>query len=248
MPQPPSTLFWHSRSSPPSEAEIQRSHQSGFELWHAPLARMVTEPLLSVLLSEEIACHDNPSFILTSANGLLALPSQLPTPMPPIWVVGSASAQAAWNAGFKECFYPPTPKGAQALIDHMCRTAPKDRHYIYLRGANIHTDICGQLLQQGFSCSEIVTYRMEWLDVRDKITQRWPILQGTFIYSEQAATHLIAQLNKAELDWHAHPFFCLSDACASPLHAAGAVNVHVSHATHSGSLLECAKRFITSQS
>jgi uroporphyrinogen-III synthase len=124
------------------------------------------QPVLAPLLEIEFSAAALPlagayGLIVTSRNALRALvshPDRLAATMLPLYAVGGATAEAAWELGFAEVTAGPgTAKGLAALI--VRDVAPEWGPLVHLAGETLACDLEAELGAQGFAVRKAVLYR-----------------------------------------------------------------------------------------
>jgi uroporphyrinogen-III synthase len=124
------------------------------------------QPVLAPLLDIEFCKAALPlagayGLIVTSRNALRALavhPDSATASMLPLYAVGGATAEAAWDLGFAEVTAGPgTAKGLAALI--MRDVAPEWGPLVHLAGDTLAFDLAAALGAHGFTVRRAVLYR-----------------------------------------------------------------------------------------
>ena len=148
------------RPQPDNEATAASLRAKGFEVLLAPMLRF--EPV--VFAADPDAAYGG--IIVTSANALRAIEGQASIAQLlglPLFAVGSRTAQAAGEAGFRNVIV--AGGDASALRDTIVAAArgrklKKSDTLLYLSGADIARDLPGELRALGFNIATQTAYKM----------------------------------------------------------------------------------------
>lgn len=148
--------IWITRPPPGADESDAVFRQAGFATrCHSLLNVQTTENINSII--SHISIHDFQSVLITSSHALAALSSLPPDKVPPLAVVGTATAAKARASG-----YIPLLCGdgeVNGLADVVVKQlAPENGKLLYLRGKHIHADLGATLRSRGFEVEEIIVY------------------------------------------------------------------------------------------
>lgn len=199
--------------------------------------------LAPALKFEPVAFHDESesgygAVIVTSANALRAIASQLPDLgllQLPLFAVGEHTAAAARAAGFVEVIV--AGGDAASLHDEVVRSARekvlrKKDTLLYLAGADLSRDLGGELGAEGFRVVTQTTYRMAPVKhLPREVCAGFAAhdIEAVLHYSRRSARAFLdaARDEGVEISALAIPHCCLSEAVADVLRDAGASQVLV---------------------
>jgi uroporphyrinogen-III synthase len=184
------------------------------------------QPVLAPLLEIEFSTAPLPlagayALIVTSRNALRALvshPDRIAATMLPLYAVGGATAEAAWELGFAEVTTGPgTAKGLAALIER--DIAPEWGPLVHLAGESLALDLEAALGAYGFTVRKAVLYRAlpaETLPAEAIALIASARPKRVVLMSPQTARTFIALITKHGLVTQAKSLvcYCLSEAVA----------------------------------
>lgn len=214
--------------------------------------------LAPALKFEPVAFHDESeadygAVIVTSANALRAIASQLPELGLlglPLFAVGEHTAAAAREAGFAEVIV--AGGNAASLRDKVVRSARekvlrKKDTLLYLAGADLSRDLGGELGAEGFRVVTQTTYRMAPVKhLPREVCAGFAAhdIGAVLHYSRRSARAFLdaARDEGVEISALAIPHCCLSDAVADVLRDAGASQVLVAATPDETALFDTLER------
>lgn len=191
---------------------------------------VIVDPMLTIAFVRDVALvvDDVQAVVATSANALRALaahPDREAVIRLPLYTVGTATAEAAEDAGFGIAI---TADGdVEALADLVAETLdPEDGALLYAAGRDRRGDLEGELAEEGFTVHLAELYRAdpaESLSPETVAALREGALDGILIYSARTAEALVAAAERAGLAdaLVVVPFFTISEAAADPLFRLG---------------------------
>lgn len=147
------------RPEPEAAQLANRLHALGYSV--------ISEPMLDIAYSEDTHKALERAFegllqgvIITSKNALMALAERPFTRDMPLWVVGSATEQAARDLRFTNLRSPgKDADGAEALVEYiLAQGAPGRGKFVYLSSTSTYADVAGMLREQGFSVEHLPVY------------------------------------------------------------------------------------------
>jgi len=239
------------RPQPDNEATAASLRAKGFEVLLAPMLRF--EPV--VFAADPDAAYGG--IIVTSANALRAIEGQASVVQLlglPLFAVGSRTAQAASEVGFKNVIV--AGGDASALRDTIVAAArgrklKKSDTLLYLSGADIARDLPGELRALGFNIATQTAYKMISVptlpgDVCDAFAANR--VEAVLHYSGRSARSFLDAARAAgiEISALAIPQCCLSEAVAAVVHEAGAARVIVASQPNEAALFEVLDRVLGS--
>lgn len=214
--------------------------------------------LAPALKFEPVAFHDESesgygAVIVTSANALRAIASQLPDLgllTLPLFAVGEHTAAAAREAGFVEVIV--AGGDAASLRDQVVRSArekvmKKKDTLLYLAGADLSRDLGGELGAEGFRVVTQTTYRMAPVKhLPREVCAGFAAhgIEAVLHYSRRSARAFLdaARDEGVEISALAIPHCCLSETVADVLRDAGASQVLVAAAPDETALFDALER------
>lgn len=214
--------------------------------------------LAPALKFEPVAFHDESesgygAVIVTSANALRAIASQLPDLgllTLPLFAVGEHTAAAARAAGFVEVIV--AGGDAASLRDQVVRSArekvmKKKDTLLYLAGADLSRDLGGELGAEGFRVVTQTTYRMAPVKhLPREVCAGFAAhgIEAVLHYSRRSARAFLdaAREEGVEISALAIPHCCLSEPVADVLRDAGASQVLVAAAPDETALFDTLER------
>ncbi len=198
---------------------------------------IIVEPLLSVESLRTPPLADSPlqAIAATSANAIRAAKSGAllgPVLELPLFAVGTATATAARDAGFKHIVE--GPGTARDLVPFMlARLQPQDGCILYLRGEHVAFELAQELAQAGLAVEERVVYRAApaiGFAAPTLKALRQGKIDGVVLLSPRTATIYAGLVSAAGLspEIHKPTHYCLSDRVAAPLAALPGVATRIS--------------------
>lgn len=187
---------------------------------------VIVDPMLTIAFTGDVPLvgDDVQAVLATSANALRAIaahPGRDAIIGLPLYTVGTATAEAAEDAGFGIAI---TADGdVEALADLVADTLdPEDGALLYAAGRDRRGDLDGELAEEGFTVRLAELYRAEPAETLSPDTVealRAGALDGVLVYSARTAAALVAAAERAGLAGAlaAIPFFVISEAAAEPL-------------------------------
>ena len=220
------------RPLPDGEATAAALRTRGFDALLAPMLRF--EPQL---FHDDAEAHYG-AVIVTSANALRGIASQLegnPLLKLPLFAVGEHTATVARDSGFEHVI---SAQGdAAALRDRVlesvkARVLKKASPLLYLAGADIASDLAGELGERGFTVVTQTTYRMIPLsslprEACDAFAASR--IEAVLHYSRRSARAFLDSVRAAgvEISALSVPQCCISAVVATVVRDAGATRVLV---------------------
>jgi uroporphyrinogen-III synthase len=205
---------------------------------------VLVAPLLSTQAIDADFAGPYGAVLMTSANAARALGAhrragELTTL--PAFTVGARSADAARAAGFSEVV---SANGALADLVTLIAAhfAGRSARLLYLAGEERAGDLGGELAAHGITVETVVIYRIvaaERLPAELVQALSSMRLDGALHYSRRSVTTLLRLAEPNVLNaLLSLPHYCLSDAVAAPLRAAGAVRISVASHPDEAALIE----------
>lgn len=235
------------RPHPDNEATAESLRARGHKVLLAPALKF-----------EPVAFHgergaDHGAIIVTSANALRAIASQLPDLGLldlPLFAVGEHTADVAREAGFAEVIV--AGGDAASLRDKVVQSArekalKKKGTLLYLAGADRSRDLAGELGAEGLRVVTQTTYRMAPVKHLPREACAGFAAHGieaVLHYSRRSARAFLdaARDEGVEISALAIPHCCLSEAVADVLRDAGASQVLVAAAPDETALFDTLER------
>jgi uroporphyrinogen-III synthase len=123
---------------------------------------VVVEPMLAIVIDRDAVLDPGPwrAILVTSANGIRALAGRLETTgllEIPVLTVGTASAEAAREAGFASVTSADGDLDALASLVR-ATIAPGDGRLLYVTGRTVSGDLAGMLGREGYDVVRQVLY------------------------------------------------------------------------------------------
>lgn len=223
----------------------------------AALQRAGVDALLApVLRFEPLELHGDPDVtfdgvIVTSANALRAVEGSADLArllMLPLFAVGGHTAEVARRSGFLNVI--DSGADAAALRERVKKTFKKSKHaavLLHLAGADLASDLAGELGAQGMTVVTQTVYRMIPVNrLPDDVCEAFAAhrVEAVLHYSRRSARAFIdaSRSSGVEISALALPHCCLSEAIGTVLRDAGAVRISVAAAPNETSLLETLSR------
>ena len=198
---------------------------------------IIIEPLLSVESLQPAAFIEVllQAVVATSANAIRAAKSSAllaPVLELPLFAVGTATATAARDAGFKHIVE--GPGTARDLVAFMlARLQPQEGGILYFRGEHVAFELAPELTQAGLIVQECIVYRAVpavSFTVPTLKALRQGKIDGVVLLSPRTAAIYAGLVSAAglspEIRKPAH--YCLSDRVAAPLAALPGVTARIS--------------------
>ena len=209
------------RPLPDGERTAATLRARGYDVMVTPL--MVVKPVAADLTGNWAAV------IVTSANAIRALSAQQLAPLKalPLCAVGSRSAEAAREVGFKDVHS--ADGDADALIQLIGERAKQNAPHLYLAGEDRAADVEAELAERGIQARTIVVY--------NNVTTGFPpeliaalhsgTVDAVLHFSRRSAENYINGAVEAGVRTEALAprQLCLSAQVAEPLQGAGNVAV-----------------------
>jgi len=232
------------RPHPDNEKTADALRGRGFEALLAPMLRF--EPMPP---SDDLGA-DYGGIIVTSSNALRAIEPQLAQGTLlklPLFAVGDHTAAAARSLGFAEVF---SAEGdADALRDRVlgAKQLKKSSTLLYLAGADLSSDLAGDLVAHGRDVVTVVTYRMAALPhLSREALEAFAAnrIEAVLHYSQRSAQAFLeaARSDGVEISALSVLQCCLSANVARPLREAGATQVQVAAAQDENALFAALER------
>lgn len=210
--------LWITRAEPDASRQARSLGERGHEA--------IVEPLLTIRFfdDEPIALEGVQALIATSRNGLRALerrPILEEARRLPIFVVGPASAELARQLGFLAVHEGTgTAEGLLDIIDAGCQ--PDGGALLHLAGANLASDLRGNLERDGFQVAQPALYRAEptsQLSSRLRQEIAGNSVDGVILMSPRTAKVYMTVMREGGLVEAARQLhhYCLSEAVADRL-------------------------------
>lgn len=212
--------------------------------------------LAPVLRFEPVDSHGDPDaafdgLIVTSANALRAVDGKADIArllMLPLFAVGEHTADAARRGGFLNVI--DSGGDAAALRERVKKAFKKSKHaavLLHLAGADLATDLAGELGAQGMTVVTQTVYRMVPVGrLPDEVCEAFAAqrIEAILHYSRRSARAFVdaARNSGVEVSALALPQCCLSEAIGAVLRDAGAVRISVSSTPNETALLETLSR------
>ena len=240
------------RPHPDSEASAARLRDKGFEVLLAPMLRF-----------EAVGLQDDPEgqydgVIVTSANALRAIESQLPGSRLlklPLFTVGEHSSSTARGMGFRKVIS--ADGDAAALRERVLKSVrdkelKKKSRLLYLAGADVTRDLVSELGANGIEVVPQTTYRMAALSTLPReVCEAFAAnrVQAVLHYSRRSAAAFLQAVRAEgiEISALAVPQCCISGNVAAVLHEAGALRVNVAASPDENALFGALERALRSQ-
>jgi uroporphyrinogen-III synthase len=235
------------RPQPDDETTAGALRARGFEVLSAPMLRF--EP---VAFQDDIDTRYG-AVIVTSANALRGIEPYLASSRLlklPLFAVGDHTAAAARRAGFDHVISAHGDAGAlrdAVLAGVKARELKKASTLLYLAGADLARDLPGEFGERGFTVVTQTTYRMVALsslprEVCDAFAANR--IEAVLHYSRRSARAFLEAARAAgvEISALAIPQCCISDAVASVVRDAGAMQAMVARAPDEKALFETLER------
>ena len=235
------------RPHPDDEATAAGLRARGFEVLRAPMLRF--EP---VAFNEDMDARYG-AVIVTSANALRGLTPHLKSHRLlelPLFAVGEQTATAARHAGFTHVIS--AHGDATALRDLVlarmkAKELKKGSTLLYLAGADLASDLAGELGEHGLRVVTQTTYRMLPVaslprEVSDAFAANE--VEAVLHYSRRSARAFLEAARAAgvEISALAIPQCCISAAVAAVIRDAGATQVMVASSPDENALFEALGR------
>ena len=235
------------RPHPDDESTAAGLRARGFEVLRAPMLRF--EP---VAFNEDMDARYG-AVIVTSANALRGLTPHLKSHRLlelPLFAVGEQTATAARHAGFTHVIS--AHGDATALRDLVlarvkAKELKKASTLLYLAGADLASDLAGELGEHGLRVVTQTTYRMLPVaslprEVSDAFAANE--VEAVLHYSRHSARAFLEAARAAgvEISALAIPQCCISAAVASVVRDAGATQVMVAASPDENALFEALGR------
>ena len=197
---------------------------------------IIVEPLLSVESLQPAPLIEGvmQAVVATSANAIRAAKGGAllgPVLALPLFAVGTATATAARDAGFKHIVE--GPGTARDLVPFMlARLKPQDGGILYLRGELVAFELAPELGQAGLDVQERIVYRAVPASAFSPLALkglRQGKIDGVVLLSPRTATIYAGLVSAAGLspEIHKPAHYCLSDRVAAPLAALPAVTTRI---------------------
>jgi uroporphyrinogen-III synthase len=235
------------RPHPDDETTAAALRARGFEVLCAPMLRF--EP---VAFQDDVDTRYG-AVIVTSANALRGIEPYLASSRLlklPLFAVGDHSAAAARGAGFDHVISAHGDAGAlrdAVLAGVKARELKKASTLLYLAGADLARDLPGEFGERGFTVVTQTTYRMVAVsslprEVCDAFAANR--IEAVLHYSRRSARAFLEAARAAgvEISALAIPQCCISDAVASVVRDAGAMQAMVARAPDEKALFETLER------
>jgi uroporphyrinogen-III synthase len=184
--------------------------------------QVLVEPMLAIAIDRDVVLAHGPwqAILVTSANAIRALagrPEVAGLLAVPVLAVGTASADAAREAGFA------TVTGADGDLDALASLVratigPGDGRLLYVTGQTVSGDLAGMLGREGYEVVRQVLYDAVAADrlsrpLADAI--RAGTVDGVLLFSKRTARIWAAAIRREGLGAAAIGHFCLSPAIAA---------------------------------
>lgn len=210
------------RPQPGAEKTAARLRRKGYEPVVCPLTEIRPLPV-------ELPGRDQDAIAVTSVNTLRHAPEALLREVSsyPCFAVGTRTASAARDAGFRDVRY---GGGNAAGLAALIREAlPRGTRMLYLCGRIRRPEFERDLTQAGLLVFPVETYDTIVLQPGPDSLGSGP-LEAALLYSA-AASEALMRLIAADADrsrWAGTRFLCLSPRVAEPLKGLGAGDVRIS--------------------
>jgi uroporphyrinogen-III synthase len=232
------------RPQPDNEATGVSLRARGFDVLLAPMLRFEPVPLPDDMDADYAA------IIVTSANALRAIESQLPgsrLKRLPLFTVGDRTAAAAREIGFGKVV---SAGGDAADLRDLLLLKAKAfgaRPLLYLAGADLSRDLAGELGECGLTVVTRTTYRMVVSsDLPPEASEAIAAneVQAVLHYSARSARAFVnaVRASGVEITALAIPQCCISATVATILREAGAPQVTVASSPDENSLFQAVDR------
>jgi len=217
------------RPAPDNERTASGLRARGYDVLLSPMLRYEAIPFHG----EDDAAYDG--VVITSANAIRAVenhPSRLHLFALPAFAVGDQTAQAAREAGFKNVTSAHGDVAALTglVAKSITKKLKKGATLCYLAGADLASDLAGDLGKRGFTIVTHTTYRM--IPVQgfpSGLNEAFSAgkVDAVLHYSPRSARAFLDAVRAAgvEISALALPQCCISSAVAGVLREAGATQV-----------------------
>jgi uroporphyrinogen-III synthase len=235
------------RPHPDDETTAAALRARGFEVLSAPMLRF--EP---VAFQDDIDTRYG-AVIVTSANALRGIEPYLAASRLlklPLFAVGDQTAAAARRAGFGRVISAHGDAGAlrdAVLASVKAKELKKASTLLYLAGADLARDLPSEFGERGFTVVTQTTYRMVALsslpvEVCDAFAANR--IEAVLHYSRRSARAFLEAARAAgvEISALAIPHCCISDAVASVVRDAGAMQAMAARTPDEKALFEMLER------
>jgi uroporphyrinogen-III synthase len=213
---------------------------------------VVVEPMLVIAIDRNAVLAPGPwqAILVTSANAIRALSGRPETAgllAVPVLTVGTASADAAREAGFASVTSADGDLDALASLVR-ATTGPGDGRLLYVTGRMVSGDLAGMLGREGYDVVRQVLYDAVAADrlsrpLADAI--RAGTVDGVLLFSKRTARIWVDAIRREGLGAASIGHFCLSKAIAAVI--AGAISpppaVMVAEKPHVDALLRLLDRW-----
>jgi len=209
------------RPLPDGERTAATLRARGYDVMVTPL--MVVKPVAADLTGNWAAV------IVTSANAIRALSAQQLAPLKalPLCAVGSRSAEAAREVGFKDVHSADGDAGD--LMRLICERAKHSGPHLYLAGENRAADVERELSKRGVTACTVVVYKNVTTGFRPELVAalRAGTIDVVLHFSRRSAENYIGGAAEAgvRIEALAPRQLCLSAQIAEPLQGATDVTV-----------------------